>query len=269
MKIAVIGDNCIDFYHELQRYYETGNVVDTGANLIYLGNDVSIITSVGTDHNSNLILDFLNNYGFDTSHVTRIEGQCAVTYMSMDGKERVHGEYFEGVQENMTFSDEDILFAASHEMVHSALWGKTEDILKEIKRLGKPLISFDYADRLNSEIIDKTIQFVDIGFFSYDRIRDQEVEDYLKDKVTRGMKIAIATMGEHGSLAYDGKKFYQAGIVETEVVNTVGAGDSFIAGFLDSYLKGMKIEECLKNGSQLASQIVSRFEPWIPKEEKL
>lgn len=268
MKIAVIGDNCIDLYEESGLYYETGNVVDTGASLIHLGHEVAIITTIGTDDYSTKMESFLESYGFDTSHVTKVEGKCAITYMSMEGNERVHGEYDEGVLENIKFTQADIEFAAKHHLVHSALWGKAENILTNVKELGTSLISFDYADRLDHEIIDKTIEVVDYGFFSYHGVRDEEIEMYLKDKVNRGLKVAIATMGENGSLAYDGQQFYQYGIVESEVVNTVGAGDSFIAGFLSGIINGNDITASLAKGAHLASKIVNRFEPWIPKEER-
>lgn len=268
MKFAVIGDNCIDLYPKTNQYYETGNVVDTGANLIYLGNEVSIITTVGTDDYSEKIMNFLKNYGFDTSHVTTVEGTCAITMMDLDGIERIHGDYFQGVLENMTFSQEDVEFAGNHDLVHSALWGKAENVLKDIKQANNTLVSFDYADRLDHEIIDKTIDYVDYGFFSYHKDRDDVIENYLIDKVNRGMKVAIATMGEIGSLAYDGERFYEYGIIPTTVVNTVGAGDSFIAGFLSELLRGKSIEECLASGAKLSSKIVNTFEPWLSKEEQ-
>ena len=80
--------------------------------------------------------------------------------------------------------------------------------------------------------------------------------------------IAIATFGEDGSLAYDGKDFYKGEIVPAKkVVNTVGAGDSFIAGFLYGILNKYEIPECLKTGAKIASSVVEVFEPWVIEEE--
>uniref|UniRef100_UPI000A3F6B9D PfkB family carbohydrate kinase n=1 Tax=Clostridium sp. NkU-1 TaxID=1095009 RepID=UPI000A3F6B9D len=76
------------------------------------------------------------------------------------------------------------------------------------------------------------------------------------------MKVAVATFGDQGSLAYDGSRFYEGGIYPAYVVNTVGAGDSFIAGFLYEILNGSDIETCLDTGSRIAAKVVSTFNPW-------
>lgn len=167
-----------------------------------------------------------------------------------------------GVLENIVFDEEDIRFAAGHDLVHTALWGKAEDALPKIREISNALISFDYADRLDHELVEKTLPYVDYGFYSYHRERDEFIESYLKDKVDRGMKAAVATFGDKGSLAYDGQKFYEGGIYPAKLVNTVGAGDSFIAGFLYEILMGSGIEACLDRGARVAAKVVGTFNPW-------
>lgn len=262
VRVAEIGDNCIDVYERLGRKYPTGNVVDTGVNLQKLGIPVSIISTTGNDENGAWMIGSLKAEGVDISHLKRGGGATAVTYMDMDGNDRVHGDYVEGVLENITFDKEDVAFAIEHDLVHTALWGKAEDTLPMIAMAGTP-IAFDYADRLDHPLVEKTLPYVTYGFYSYHGGRDAEIEEFLKDKVERGMKIAVATFGEKGSLAWDGEKFYSCGIVKAEVTNTVGAGDSFIAGFLYGILNKLPIEECLKKGAEVAASVVEVFEPWV------
>ena len=262
MRVAEIGDNCIDVYERLGKKYPTGNVVDTGVNLQKLGIPVSIISTTGSDENGAWMIETLKEEGVDISHLKVGEGETAVTYMDMDGLDRVHGDYVEGVLENITFDEEDIAFAASHDLVHTALWGKAEGTLPAIAAKGTP-IAFDYADRLDHPLVEETLSYVTYGFYSYHGSRDEKIEAFLKDKVARGMKIAVATFGEEGSIAWDGKEFHSYGIVKAEVVNTVGAGDSFIAGFLYGILKELPIVECLKKGAEVAASVVEVFEPWV------
>ena len=46
MRVAEIGDNCIDLYERIGKKYPTGNVVDTGVNLKKLGIDEIPITEL-------------------------------------------------------------------------------------------------------------------------------------------------------------------------------------------------------------------------------
>lgn len=263
MKVAEIGDNCIDFYERLNIKYTTGNVVDTGVNLKKLGVDVSIISTTGSDENGKWMIESLKKEGLDISHLKVAEGATAITYMDMDGNDRIHGDYIEGVLENIVFDEEDVRFASEHDLVHTAFWGKAEKVLPDIAKSGTP-IAFDYADRLDSPLVEETLPYVSYGFFSYHGGRDGHIENYLKDKVDRGMKIAVATFGEEGSLACDKDGFHSCGIVEArQVVNTVGAGDSFIAGFLYGVLNNWSVEESLHKGAEVASKVVEVFEPWV------
>lgn len=266
MKAAMIGDNCIDLYERLGRAYPTGNVVDTGVNLKLLGVDTSIISTTGSDKYGKWMRDTLAAEGLDLTHLKTAEGQTAITYMDLDGNDRVHGDYVEGVLENIVFDEEDIAFAAGHDLVHTAYWGKADGVLKEIKERGAK-ISFDYATFFDSELSEQTAQYVDYGFYSF-KEKTALVEEFLKSRIEKGMKIAVATFGDKGSLAYDGVRFYEFGIFPAEVVNTIGAGDSFIAGFLYGILTGLDIGKCLESGAITAARVIGVFEPWVSDKIK-
>ena len=74
----------------------------------------------------------------------------------------------------------------------------------------------------------------------------------------------VATFGKNGSLAYDGSKFYRGDIVPVkEVVNTVGAGDSYFAGFISGLIDGRPVAECMQIGAQRAAKVISVFDPYL------
>ncbi len=81
----------------------------------------------------------------------------------------------------------------------------------------------------------------------------------LKEK-TPGL--VVMTMGEHGSIAYDGEKVYRGEAMPVEVVDTLGAGDSYIAAFLCSRLEGMNIQDSMKEGHRAATEICKRLGGW-------
>jgi sugar/nucleoside kinase (ribokinase family) len=70
-----------------------------------------------------------------------------------------------------------------------------------------------------------------------------------------GLRLGVLTLGAGGALAVEpnGRRTAVPGF-PTEVVDTVGAGDTFMAGFLDGYIgRGQDVEASLARGSAAAS----------------
>ena len=61
-------------------------------------------------------------------------------------------------------------------------------------------------------------------------------------------KIVAVKMGADGGLAVEGDTLVQAPAIPVEVVDTVGAGDTFDAGFIYGFLAGWPLEKSLKLG---------------------
>lgn len=76
------------------------------------------------------------------------------------------------------------------------------------------------------------------------------------------IRLVLLTKGEEGSVIYDkiSGRFYEIPAVETEVVATVGAGDSYSAAFLCEYLKSGDIEAAGKAGAELSAFVVAHRE---------
>ncbi len=261
LRAAAIGDNCMDVYPRLGRQYPTGNVVDFAVNLQKLGIPTAVISVTGSDDNGQVMLQTLATEGLDTSHLHVGKGATAITMMDMDGKDRVHGEYIEGVLENIVFTPEDIQFAARHTLVHSAFWGKAHTHLAALRTEGA-LISFDYATKKDDPLVQETLPLVDYAFFSYAG-SEEEARLFLRKTWLAGPTVTIVTFGSRGSLAYDGKEYYSFGIYPAQVENTVGAGDAFIAGFMYGVLTGADIHTCLSIGAKTSAAVVEVFEPWV------
>jgi sulfofructose kinase len=68
-----------------------------------------------------------------------------------------------------------------------------------------------------------------------------------------GFRLTAATLGEEGVLAWDGTKFHYAAAYCVEVVDTIGAGDMFHAGFIYGLLQGWELQRQLEFGCAAAA----------------
>lgn len=260
MKVAAFGDNCVDYYRNLNRWYVTGNVIDFGANMQLQGVSVSVITATGNDSYGTALISELSRLGIDVSHVQILEGPTAFVELDLLEGERVYRSFSEGVMENVKFSDEDVEFAKTHTLVHFGMWGHADDHIREIHEAGV-ITSYDFATEGQDIKVEGLLPYIDYAFFSFEKI-DDDAKQFLKKIVNNGAGCAVATFGKEGSLAWDGTRFYHFGIVPAEIKNTVGAGDSFISGFMYGILRGESISEAQARGAALASKVIAKFTPW-------
>lgn len=79
-------------------------------------------------------------------------------------------------------------------------------------------------------------------------------------EIYKNIKLVLYTKGENGSLIYDRteNEFHDIPAIETKVVSTVGAGDSYSAAFLCEYLKSGNIRAAGEAGAKLSAFVVSR-----------
>ena len=65
-------------------------------------------------------------------------------------------------------------------------------------------------------------------------------------KLAANTKIVAVKMGADGGLAMEGDTVVQAPAIPVEIVDTVGAGDTFDAGFIYGFLGGWPLQKSLK-----------------------
>jgi fructoselysine 6-kinase len=261
MKLAAIGDNCVDAYRSLGRESFGGNCVNVAVQAARLGVQSAYVGAVGNDEYGRKFLEALKKQGVDVSHVKVLPGKTAVTEVELVNGDRKFGDYDPGVTAVFTPSDEDIEFLSGHDIVTSAIWGMVEKELVRVKRKGTP-IAFDFCDKLDHEILDRIVGDVDYAFFSYDGEDLEFIKDYMKKIQSRGPRQVITTRAEKGSIAWDGKAFYIQGIVPCKVVDTMGAGDSYIAAYLSGLIQGRSIPECMARAAAHASTVIQYEGAW-------
>ena len=258
MRFIAIGDNCIDYYVSDGKKYPGGNAVNFAVYIKKLGGDSAYLGVVGDDENGKLISKALKDKGVDVRGLRIQEGNTAITDIALVNGERKFTNYDQGVYQDFKMFPREIDLVNSFPYIHTAIGGKCENYLLRFKN---SIISYDFSTKYDQDYIRNVCTDIDYAFISYNE-DDLNVRNLLKSMVSWGAKVAVATLGEKGSLAYDGSTYYTLGIVEAEVIDTLGAGDSFIAGFMYSIASGESIDDALRRGTKLASETIQYFGAW-------
>lgn len=260
-KIAAVGDGCIDLYDRTGAAYPGGNPVNVAVDTVRLGGWASYIGAVGDDAYGELMRKVLEGEGVDVSHLHTLPGRTAVSHVTVTEGERVFGAYEEGVMTQFRLTEEDKEFLCAHDLLVSGFWGRIEANLPELKERGMS-IAFDFADKESDPILEKVLPYVDYAFFARDGKTEGELESLLRETVARGAKIAVVTRGAKGSMAFDGETLCRRDAEACPVVDTMGAGDSFAAGFLLALLAGRPLQECMDCGARSSSQTIQHQGAW-------
>jgi fructoselysine 6-kinase len=247
IKIAAVGDNCIDLYDSTGEIYPGGNPVNVAVYVKRMDGDSSYTGVVGNDYYGKFMVESISKKGVDTSHIKEADGKTAVTYVEIKNGDRLLGEYEEGVMKDFKLTEDDIDFLCSHDLVVTGLWGMVESELHKIKDRGVP-VAFDFADNPDEVILNKALPYVDYAFFSNDESGDEELYKFMKYIKSKGPSIVVVTRGERGSIAYDGKEFIKHGISKCEVVDSMGAGKS--------------IKESMEKGAESSSITLGYYGAW-------
>ncbi|MFO7807639.1 MAG: carbohydrate kinase family protein [Candidatus Moraniibacteriota bacterium] len=160
----------------------------------------------------------------------------------------------------------DWVFVASQKKHTREKFQKIVDFAKE-KKAELALNPSSY--QINNEIEDLTsfLKYFKIIFINRDEAIEilkntgVEIEDkpeFLLKKIKElGVENVIITDGAKGAYAYNGEEMISLGIEAKEVIDTVGAGDSFASGFLSAYMESGDIKKGLAWGMMNSGSVVA------------
>ena len=165
IRVAAIGDNCIDYYDSLNESYPGGNPVNVAVYIKRLGGESSYTGAVGTDSFGKIMISAIQNKGVDTSHIQVLDGKTAVTHVDIVDGDRVFGKYEEGVLADFKLREQDISFIKKHDLAVTGIWGMIED---ELPLISKEIpVAFDFANKFANPIVEKAIPYVTYGLVNY------------------------------------------------------------------------------------------------------
>ena len=239
-------------------------------NISLLGSRVGFTSCIGGDPLGKFCLDRLQESGVDVSGVKVLSGKTTgVTVILPVGKQRQILTYL-GTTLHVQFAylDLNYLRSASHFHLSSffllrGLRPRTPELFSQMKQSGLTT-SFDTNDDpedLWADDVKSALKSVDI-FLPNEReacrfTGTNNVQDALEE-LSRLVPIVVIKCGPKGVLAKRGKNQFHAPSLPVQPVDTVGAGDSFNAGFLHKFILRCNLEECLEYGNAVAALSTTR-----------
>lgn len=249
LEFATVGDNCIDrFLPPVDDCLVGGNAVNVGVQLAMLKRSVGYFGAVGADAAGQAVVQALREIGVDVSHLEIVEGQrTAYTdiEMSEDGERTFVFEEF-GACADYRPAAGDIAVLQGLRHVHIG-WLNDGGELKRALKGADCTISQDLT--VNNTPENLSASGLDIAFRSAE---PQDAEAEARRLLEQGARLAVITLGAAGSLASDGKVTVSAPAPLIAPEDTTGAGDAFIAGFLNAYADQASLMDCLVGGTERA-----------------
>ena len=247
MKLIAVGDNVTDCYVDDNVYYPGGNAVNVVVNSKRDGAEkASYIGIFGNDENAKWIQECLVKEEIDMSRSRKVYAHSAQPRVLLKNGDRVFAAGKRDSCQHL-FSihlvTEDLEIIKEFDICHTSCYSNMEYELATLSQVCD--VSFDFSDKRDTEYLERVCPYITYAFFSASDLSEEECQELLKLAATKGAKICGVTRGAKGSMFYDGTNFYTQGIVKTEVIDTMGAGDSFIAGFLTNYGDTKNMKEAL------------------------
>jgi sugar/nucleoside kinase (ribokinase family) len=227
-------------------------------NLSMLGTKVGFVSKVGGDPLGTMAVERLAQGGVDVRSIKQTTGNT-LTGLTVILPYQQHRYIltYPGTMFEFEFADIDMSYLQSARhlhvssfFLHRALRPRMMDLFKQAKDAGLTTsldTNDDPEDKWESDLLD-LLKYVDI-FLPNDReIKKVARTDDLAQAINllAGMvKILVVKCGSGGAICRSGRDQWTLAPPAVNVIDSVGAGDSFGAGFLHGYLSGAKLEDCL------------------------
>ena len=269
-------DLCVDFivscgnvipqFNQIEQMIESYELELGGSCCIFatqasrLGLNVAGVGSVGEDHFGKFILDQLKSNKVDISHIriakniktgvgiilNRHTDRAILTYSgSIDGADKSH------------FTDELIQQTKHLHIGSYFLLQKLRPCLKEIlincRSLGITTsldTNWDPENKWDGGL-SEILPLINIFLPNENEALLISGKNHLEEAIEwlqKRIEIVVIKMGEKGAICCKGDYRKHLPSLNVSVVDTVGAGDSFDAGFVYGFINGYSPDKCLKTG---------------------
>jgi sugar/nucleoside kinase (ribokinase family) len=240
-------------------------------NLSALGSHVGFQSRIGNDALGEISLQRLAQSGVDVSRVRRVEGKSTTgltVILHHDTWRNILT--YAGTISELTWEDLDLDYLADARHFHlssyylqRALLPRVSELFQQLKARGLTIsldTNDDPDDRWEGGLYE-VLRHVDV-FLPNEReackaAGTDDLEAAIR-KLSQVVPLLVVKLGRNGALAQRGTERFVSPSRAVKTVDTIGAGDSFDAGFLHEFVRGANLETCLASGNLVGALSTTR-----------
>jgi len=219
-------------------------------NLATLGVRTGFVSDVGDDDMGQIALARLSESGADVSQVSRIKGAATGVTVLLPHGSRRHILTYPGVMTeltverlNLSYLEDSRHFHLSSLFIQTGMHAGLPELFDTLKSAGLT-ISMDTNDDPSGRwdgVLDQLLDRIDVLLPNEEeiiRIARVDTLEAALELLSKRIPLIVVKCGKRGAVIQEGQRREWVAPLLVEPVDTIGAGDSFNAGFLSSYLKG-------------------------------
>ena len=246
-----------------------GDTMNVTVNMTRLGMDVDMMALVSDDTFGKTLTNRLEEIGAGTRRIKVVPGSRGSVTLVVINEAGDRTFYSLADTINKKISEEDIDFSCFGEydfllynnifILPNLLGGTAKRIFSEARAAGLVTAGDTGWDRqgrwLSDEGLGQALPYIDYFMPSLVEARAMtgcdKVEDMARALLARGAGNVVVKLGGDGSYcAHAGESFYTPSF-QVDAVDTTGAGDAFISGFMTGLMRGMSHKEACRLASAM------------------
>lgn len=232
------------------------------SNLSALGTNVAFIGKIGEDNFARVVIDSLNARNVDTSRIIRSATlNTGATIVLVYGQDRANITY-PGAMCDFKIGDIDFTFLSTARHMHFATCFMQPGIKNDLPLLFSRARESGLTTSLDAQWdpdekwdlpLDKLLPHIDIFLPNMQEFKYLTRSNSLGEgieKIRDHSNLIVVKNGSDGAYGWDGTRIvHQPAFINNNVIDTVGAGDSFDAGFIRDFIRGEPFLKCLETGA--------------------
>ncbi|WP_411375066.1 PfkB family carbohydrate kinase [Arthrobacter sp. MPF02] len=256
VSILTARDNVVDCYVDEGQVFAGGNAVNVAVFARRAGAKVAYAGTVGTDSAGALILDSLTLEGVSTDMVQVRSGNTAYCVIGRNNGDRVFREVGLGVS-RAELGGGFVSSASGFDAVHLSVSSLLQDVVPGLAAVSR--LSFDFSTNRDIRLLAAVAPHCYLATFSGGELTGTAALDLGRQAVALGATWALVTRGADGAVLVGEENTYRVNAAETALVDTLGAGDTFIANVLTGLLAAGQPQEVLAMASEASALTCSRL----------